>query len=225
MAIEPRRGCGFRKVGGIYLVTDGPGVVCDRLPILLSVCPTCGHGIKQARGWTWVDVAALVGGVHRNCTDEFACPLCMDTGRLGRAGLLWIGERFYKTPAHFMHEVDRLGVSRRIATVPRDYVAGETWVLFAHPKVYACEKCRGAGWTMLEGDSEPCEVCGGSGNRPGIFYVVKPKRLEVIVTASQSQDAEYMESLTKRGLVPVVVPDDDRDHQGTVYDRDEETEE
>lgn len=59
MAIEARRGCGYRKVGGIYLVGGGIGVPCDRLPYPLTVCPCCSQGVKQGRGWTWVTVGKL----------------------------------------------------------------------------------------------------------------------------------------------------------------------
>lgn len=34
MACEPKRGCGYRKVGGIYLVGGGIGVPCDRTKML-----------------------------------------------------------------------------------------------------------------------------------------------------------------------------------------------
>lgn len=231
MAVEARRGCGYRKVGGIYLVTDGGGMPCDRLPIPLTVCPTCNHGIKQSRGWTWLDVAELVGGVHPSCMDEFPCPLCMATAEMGKAGLLWVGEKFYKTPADFAAEANRLGVSRRISAVPREFKVGETWVLLAHPKTVRCEPCHGSGVVPGElasaevKDFVPCQACSGSGKAPGIFHVVRPRRLEIIVTESQSKDAEYMESLAKRNLTPVVVPDNDKDHQGTVYDHDEDEEE
>lgn len=36
MAIEPRRGCGYRKMGGLYLVADALGEVCHRLPFPLQ---------------------------------------------------------------------------------------------------------------------------------------------------------------------------------------------
>lgn len=39
MAVETRRGCGYRKVGGIYLVCDGAGFRCDQLPVNLEVIP------------------------------------------------------------------------------------------------------------------------------------------------------------------------------------------
>ena len=31
MASEPKRGCGYRKIGGTYLVGGGIGIPCDRL--------------------------------------------------------------------------------------------------------------------------------------------------------------------------------------------------
>lgn len=232
MAVEARRGCGYRKVGGTYLVGAGAGVPCDRLPIPLTVCPTCSHGFKQARGWTWIDVNALVDGVHRNCADSFPCPLCMATSEMGRAGLLWIGERFYKTPADFIHEALTLGISRRIAAVPRDFKVGVTWVLLAHPKAVTCSQCAGAGldpaaaWDSRHrsgsyGSPAACEKCNGAGKTPGIFRVFRPHAVEYIITQTQSKDPAFMADLQRKGLTPVTVPDNDRDHQGNVYDDDE----
>lgn len=197
MAVEAKRGCGYRKVGGLYLVADGPGVECDRLPIPLHVCPTCGAGIKQARGWTWVDFPALVSGVHLNCEDEFPCPLCMAPQNIGRAGLLWIGEKFYATPALFDVEAKHLGISRRIAAVPRGFKVGETWVLLAHSKAFAASNME---------------------RTAGIFRAFKPARIEKIVTESMTKDEAEMTKLRESGITPVVVPDSDPDHQGSVYD-------
>lgn len=218
MAIEARRACGHRKVGGLYLVSNGSAIACDRLPYPLIVCPCCSAGFKQSRGWTWVDVSLLVGGIHRGCEDEFPCPLCMATPNLGRAGMLWIGERFYKTPADFNREADRLGISRRIGAVPRGFRPGETWVLLAHPKT-TCARCVGAGLK----DFERCTACEGTGKAPGIFRLFRPERVEKIITESQSKDEVFMFGLGPH-LTPVIVPDNDRDHQGTVYDDDSDEE-
>lgn len=97
MATEKKRGCGYRKIGGLYLVTDGGGSPCDRLPFELDVCPTCGGGIKPARGWSWFSPAGLflddhLGGIgaetvigegdfseHEGftpCSCPDACPVC-----------------------------------------------------------------------------------------------------------------------------------------------------
>jgi len=220
MAVEARRACGYRKVGGLYLMGAGDGVACDRLPIRLSICPCCSQGIKQNRGWTWIDIALLVGGVHRDCGDEFPCPLCMATSEMGRAGLLWIGEKFYPTPEHFMREAQAMGISRRVSAIPRGFKVGETWVLLAHPKGADCPKCLGSGlperMTALDGVKK-CEECDGAGKVPAIFRVFRPSAIEKILTQSQATE-EALADLREKGITPVIVPDNDKDHQGTVYD-------
>lgn len=200
MAVEARRGCGFRKVGGLYLVCDPGGLEgCGKLPVALTVCPCCGGGIKQSRGWTWVQPTALIppgpcGTVtSRRClTCATACPDLMGE----RAGLLWVGDKFY-TPESFTEEAMQMGVSKRIAAVPRGFEVGKTWVLVAHPK---------AGRTVNEDGEEV--ICGG------IFGVFKPTRIEKIVTESEAQDDLAMRRLEQQGITPVVVPDDDQDHVG-----------
>jgi hypothetical protein len=49
---DRKRGCGWRKPGGLYLCADGVGGVCGKLPIPLDICPTCHGGIKFCRSWT-----------------------------------------------------------------------------------------------------------------------------------------------------------------------------
>jgi hypothetical protein len=208
MATEPRRACGYRKVRGLYFCGDGPGFPCDRLPFPLLVCPTCHGGIKQSRGWTWIDVAGLAGGVHPDCKDDFPCPFCMATPKMGKAGLLWIGEKFYPTPGHFIHEADSLGISKRIKAVPRNFKVGETWILLAHPKAIEQVNWDGPEKRFI----------------PGIFRIFRPSRIELIITETQSKDAEFMADLEMRKICAVIVPDGDRDHQGTVYDDEEESE-
>jgi hypothetical protein len=70
MAVESKRGCGYRKVGGLYIVTK-PGILtlCDRMPIKLEACKHCEEmgfncGFKPARGWTWVVPEKLLKGDH-----------------------------------------------------------------------------------------------------------------------------------------------------------------
>lgn len=220
MSVEPRRGCGYRKINGLYLVSGPGGMPCDRLPIPLTVCPVCSHGFKQSRGFTWVDVNGLVGGVHRDCKDEFPCPLCMATSEMGRAGLLWIGEKFYKTPTAFDQEAGSLGISRRIHALPRGFKVGESWILLAHPKTVACTECEGSGLSAVRA-ADHCEACSGTGRLPGLFKVWRPSRVEKILPESKRGSAEVAD-LEEKGITPVFVPDDDPDHRGTVYDKDEE---
>jgi hypothetical protein len=60
---EKKRGCGYRKPGGMYLISGKPSAPCGKLPLPLTVCPTCNQGIKPARGWTTINGAKLVADV------------------------------------------------------------------------------------------------------------------------------------------------------------------
>jgi hypothetical protein len=215
MAVEQRRACGFRKVGGLYLCADGLGAPCCKMPILLHVCPTCHGGIKQSRGWTWIDPrpflknectaqpAAPFAGILNSFAGAARCPLTDPNGMGERVGLLWIGEQFYKTPSAFQIEASQMGVSRRIAAIPQGFKLGEHWVWLAHPKVK---------------ENPPAEVGGDVTWTPGVFRIFKPTRIEKIITETMAADQEEMAKLEKRGITPVIVPSDDKDHVGTVYD-------
>lgn len=228
MAVEAKRGCGFRKIGGLYLVGEGYGVPCDRLPIALSVCPCCGQGIRQGRGWQWVDTAALVGGDHTiasstvfnetatgpaqvPCACIKACPLCHNTQAMGKSGLLWIGLQFYPTVEEFEREAMEQGISRRIQALPRGFEIGKSWVLFAHAKAITKKM------EMVLGQPETFTA----EYAPGIFRVWRPQRIERIYKESDRSSEEVAADI-KRGITPVFVPDNDKDHQGTAYDKAEE---
>jgi hypothetical protein len=193
MAIEPKRGCGYRTVGGLYLMALGAGRACGKMPIRCDVCPTCNAGIKPSRGWTWIDPVPLFG--ERACQAPDKCQACpmgdANCTQLGPVGLLWIGEQFYRSPEAFLLEARRVGISRRIRAIPNGFVVGQTWVLLAHRKV------------RFGPDQDLA---------PGIFYLCQPVRIEQLVTASQAQDEAAMAKLVARDITPVVVPDDDLDH-------------
>lgn len=192
---EGERGCGRRKGGGLYLMSDGVGMDCDLLPVELHVCPTCGTGIKPSRGWTWVNPDALLP--HHRATAPMlpvtapelqvhsGCPL-NEPGLLGeRAGLLWIGERYYKTPRAWMEEGRQMGFSRRVAAVPRGFEIGETWVLAAHRKA------------VIEFNED------GPVYTPAIFHIWKPSRIEYVVRGNETD--EEIAALEARGIEPVIV--------------------
>src|SRR5215472_16509523 len=109
MAREARRACGYRKVGGLYLCASGDGLPCCKMPIILHVCPTCNGGIKQSRGWQWIDPRPWLKG---QCNGSVALCPAADPARLGeRVGLIWIGAQFYPTPESFAAEANKMGVS------------------------------------------------------------------------------------------------------------------
>lgn len=204
MAVEPRRGCGYRKVGGLYLVGGkGPGIECCRMPIVLHICPTCSQGIKQTRGWSWIDPRPwLKGPCEKGLGHTMICPAASDS--MGnRVGLIWIGTQFYPTPNTFLHEADTQGISRRISALPKGFELGRDWVFLAHPKAVA----------SIDAEGKPVML-------PAVFRIFKPTAIEKIVTDQTPFDE--LEALRKKGITPVVVPHDDKDHQGSVYDADTE---
>lgn len=147
-----------------------------------------------------MDAAAIFGGAGR--PDCAGCPLAHPQA-LRRAGLLWIGERFYATPDAFNREAGQMGVSRRIKAVPHGFELGTTWVLLAHRRAIAagCTECRG---TTMSG-AEPCRTCDGTGSvwTAGIFHVFKPIAIEAVV--HEETTAETAAALRERGLTPVCV--------------------
>jgi hypothetical protein len=192
MFIEKERGCGYRKVGAMYLVGEGIPVNCDRLPFALLVCPTCGAGVKFSRGFTWIDWYEYAG-IHKDCRDPYLCPICVPPKESDRYGLLWVGKRYY-TPESFVQEAIEMGVSKRIAQIPKNLELGRTRILLAHPE--ACEN--------ICPDNQDCDVK-GKPKGPGIFYSFIPQRVEMIITKEQSEDKEYIEKLKRRGITPVVI--------------------
>ena len=218
--VEGPRGCGYRKPGGLYLVSGELSEPCPLLPVETSVCPTCGEGIRPARGFTWVDAGKLVPPVpHGNDRHDLVCPLSPardESGfysesepgagdyvsRIGRAGLIWIGEQFYPTPRSFLAEAAALGVSRRISAVPREFKVGETWVLLGHRKAIekACPECG----DEPGGDPE-CPVCEGRAfvHIPGVITAFQPRAVEYVVKGDETE--EELEALVARGLTPVRV--------------------
>lgn len=199
---EPERGCGFRKTESLYLRADGPGAGCGKLPVILDICPCCGNGIKFARSWTWIDPSRLMetGDCGEGCLGE-GCSLFRPPIK---AGLLWIGERFYKTPSDWLTEAHEQGVSRRIQSLPHGFKIGEHWVMTAHKKARedVCDDCEGSTCAGA-GNDDPCPSCKGKGKvwKAGIFHVFKPSRVEYIVSGKESE--EELERLEARGFTLV----------------------
>lgn len=225
MAREQRRGCGYRKVGSLYLVgPQGLGRDCKMLPYALHACHVCGEGIKPSRGFTWIEPWLLFAKA-RDCPlmHEGQCSLIMEKIAkapeeglvtcpflLVKAGLLWIGEAFY-TPGTFTAEAMSQGISKRISSIPRGFETGKTWIFLAHKR--AIEKVK---MTMTELTQETSVE-----HSPGVFLAFCPRRMELVITETQAQDCNYLDSLIDRGITPIVVPDDDKDHQGSVYQKQE----
>jgi hypothetical protein len=210
---DSRRGCGVRRPGGLYLVSDGIPVACGRLPVPIVECPTCHGGIKLTRGWTWIDAGELVS--KRNCTAP--AKQCMTCPTItGQHGLLTIGGSYYPTPDTWIEEAKRLGVSRRLPRasntrlpqLPKGFKLGETWVFVAHRKAIPADPPCGKDINALVGGCR--RKPGHDGNCsleremvPAIFHAFKPTAAEYVVRGDETD--EEIAALEKRGITPVKV--------------------
>lgn len=181
---DEQRGCGWRKPGGLYLFCDGPAFLCGRLPVPLTRCPWCDQGIKPTRGFTWINFAGLLDQALP-CQNGATCADCMRS--ITRAGLLWIGGVFYERPVHFLAEAERLGISRRIAQVPKGFEPDKTWIALAHRKAI---------YNPTPGAENCCYA-------PGIFALFKPSAIQYVTRGDESE--EELERLMARGIIPVKV--------------------
>jgi len=188
---DRERGCGWRQPGGLYLMADGFQAPCGRMPLALTVCSSCGAGIKPSRGWTWITLPmALCEALPTGCSRKhlvqcLICPLSPSSPTL-RAGLLWCGASFYPTPRDWLYEALEQGISCRISRVPRDLVLRETWVLIAHRKAITSPTTSGA------------LVC-----TPGIIQAFCPDRIEYIVIGEET--AKQLAHMQQRGITPVYI--------------------
>jgi len=206
MPIEPKRGCGYRRVGALYLVGDGLAATCDLLPLPITPCPTCHFTIPFTRGFLWIHRDYLG---HRSeghyyskegCKCSNFCPVCYPHQNIlqDEAMLMWVGSKFY-TPASFVKEAQEMGVSKRIAEIPKGLVLEKTWVLLAHPKVPF----------YYENAVDPLRV--EKSKQPAIFYAFRPQRVEMLIWKSEAT-AQRLEELKKKGITPIVVPDNEKEH-------------
>ncbi len=216
MSVEAKRGCGFRKVGGLYLVGDYINIPCDRLPFPLDVCPVCGHGIKVGRGMTKINPPHLFQQ-HIECKDKFRpCFVCDPIDDI--AYIMRVGEKFYPMPEDFINEGIKQGLSKRIAQIPNDFQVGKTVIYLAHINACVVREPVAVQQAMeiLEQPEKPRLIDAEKQKRVmGIFSAFIPHRIERIFWQSEidKMSDKEKESLTKRGITPVGIPDGDKDHK------------
>jgi len=102
--------------------------------------------------------------------------------------LLWVGKNFYGDFNVYMDEALRQGISRRIKTIPRNFVIGKTTVWLAHIN---------------------CISNADGTKSPGVFFSFVPKVDYVVDT--ERDTGKKLEKLHERGirLVDVMPYDDD----------------
>lgn len=213
MAIEEKRGCGYRKVGGLYLVGGYVNTPCDRLPLPISTCPVCGQGIKVSRGFTEINPLRLFGP-HYECKDRIRpCFLCDPADE--PAYIMGVGERYY-TPESFLQEAHHLGICKRIPFIPKDLVLGKTVVYLAHPKAVEVKQPAALqeALSIIQGSEteQPRLLETETVERGlGIFCAFIPRAVEKLIWETEATPQE-LEKLEKRGIKPIIVPPGDKDH-------------
>ncbi len=170
--IEDKRGCGYRKAGpdgiGLYLMGKGNFEACERLPFPLTVCPCCSGGIGFFRGFKWIQPEQLFNPVNEpvcDGNDDHAhdrCVMCTPSLAGEHAGLMWIGEKFY-TPAEVIREARSVGISKKVASVPKDFEIGKDIIFLAHRKAVV----------DYDDDNEPFSA--------GIFMSFCPDRVDIVI--------------------------------------------
>ena len=123
IASEPQRRCGYRKVGGLYLVSDpGSSAPCDRLPMPIVPCPCCGEQPRFHRSIAMIDPFVLWGNHLDLATGRRCCETDAMCAPADRGFLMWVGNEY--TVENFRQEADRLGVSKRIPAIPKTWQWG-----------------------------------------------------------------------------------------------------
>lgn len=186
---EGVRGCGYRKPGGLYMrMYEGSSFNCSRLPIPIVSCTCCGLKIKQSRAPGWIPGSYLLTGKCNSDTGCDGCTFKTEVASREKVLNIWIGGGFYKTPEDFISEAKRMGISRRIAAIPKGFKIGEDWITLSHPKAIV--------------DNVKFEAT------PGIFYLFRPDAIEYVV--KPSDNPARLQALVDKGvkLVQVNNPQD-----------------
>jgi hypothetical protein len=230
---DRKRGCGWRKPGGTYLVCDAPGSICGKLPLPLEYCPTCGGGIKQARTTLQLlrnpkpfleqkvcdlENELLVNyigqGKRRLSLPIPKCQTCALSGETpGQVWVLFVGEKFYRGPTEFLKESALMGVSRRITALPKNFKIGEDWVWLVHRKALEIRLPDDESKELTEyqkrlKDQIEQELASDIPPSnvlyiPGVFSVMRPTACEYVVKGTE-EESEIEEKIAK-GITPVKV--------------------
>jgi hypothetical protein len=150
--VEKQRGCGFRKPGAMYFVGESAFSECCKLPYELLVCRCCGHGHKPSRGFSWIMSDIFFPG---DCRQKKFCILSCQGIQMG---LMWVGEKYYHKPADFTREALAIGISKRIAQIPKEFQIGKTFIALAHHRTHA------------------------------VFMVFRPTAIEYVVTGTETDE-------------------------------------
>jgi len=221
---EQKRGCGYRKIGGLYLVSD-PGfqLECDGLPLELERCECCGFMPPFSRNLQRIHPAYIIQAenkLHKNlmakqvvnfafeneplesrsksikrCQCPPGCPICHpENQEIPSFGLMFVGKQSY-TPQSFIKEAILQGVSKRIPEIPSWLILGETWIFLAHTKTPKVSL-------------ENLKTNGMHLKEPeymsAIFYGFRAQRIEMPCWKGDLTNEELLK-LEKKGITPILL--------------------
>jgi len=234
--LEPRRGCGYRHVGKLYIIGSGIATYCHRLPIPLTRCPVCGEGIKFTRGWIRLNPLRLFDvcgnevircpecGEVMKASDEFAgrklnklllvCDNCKIAISKNFSMCTCNKECYVCNPPE---KAFMLWVGEKFYPTPRDFSLeaeklGVCKAVPSIPKDFEIGKSivylahRKAVTTYIE---DPETLTGYKTEKtPGIFLAFIPLRFELLVKESDyNKNKEKYDEMEERGIEIVLVPD------------------
>lgn len=191
---EQERGCGYRKIGGAYLVGTGLAVACDALPLELMDCPCCGFSVPFSRNIIKIHGGYLAGRMKgHECRDKFPCPICH--GKFERFYLMYVSQKVY-SPDTFKSEAVRQGVSKRIPpqSIPKDLKLGEDWILLAMNK-YPLNTPEHPDKRYMDDEVHEAKA---------VFYAFRPIRIEIMLWSDTPK--AVIDQWRKKGFTPVFIP-------------------
>lgn len=107
-----------------------------------------------------------------------------------------------------------MGVSKRIPHIPRNLKVGKTVIYLAHKHAYEVRSIPEYQYSFEGEVNKQAEMPVGAeqvDKKLGVFCSFVPQRIEMPIWEKQAKDKEFMESLAKRGITPVILKYD-KDH-------------
>ena len=163
----PTCGCGVKFSRGFTWITPADLFDVDSAPICTTYDPETGGfdaEFEEGGVFTRANGETVVNPTSET-HDHENCYMCNPSDKAH--GLLWVGKKTYTT-YRFMAEAMVMGVSRKIGSLPNDFVLGETIVFLAH-------------------------VDGVRDGEPGVFCSFKPTGIDLVI-----DDAEDIPGVAKR---------------------------
>lgn len=196
--IEPKRLCGYRTVGSLYLMAHPNFMTCHRLPLPLnSPCSTCGEIPRFNRSISYISPLKIFNPCS-DCLSErnqdlLCSDLCTACNPPLRGYLIWVGKLHY-TPKGFLNEAINLGISKKIPFIPRTFSNEYPWY-FAHPDAM----------------KHPNPDAPPQATRQGVFLCGYFQRFEKLIWKKDATK-ETLDILKKHGITPIIVPDGNPHH-------------